>query len=275
MNALTAWHEINRGTSDEVVLASDFDLPGRPEARFTDLAERLDPAVALWVTDAHAVVSSFEDSVDTYVKQWVDEVEASGKRVRGVLGFCGGSLYAAAIAAEVERRRGELPPTVLFDPERSTSLGMYFQFAKAVEQLAPALSQARFGLAVEAGQRAQRGSASLAELAARLFEVFGGVSDEAFTRLGVTAERRAEFVRSVRVFLSYMAVADQVDPADVWRRSTAISSVTPTSGLNGLRALDPRAADGLVAEEVRSADRHVDLLRSAEVARTVSAVLAR
>ncbi|NRQ39369.1 hypothetical protein HII36_47235 [Nonomuraea sp. NN258] len=273
MNPTETWREIAADHSGEIVLAADFDVAGRPEARFADLAPLLAPRHTVWVTDPWAVADAPGDRADSYVKRWVDEVDASGRPVRAVLGFCGGAVYAAAIADELERRHGRSPRILLFDPERPTALGMYFQFCKALDQLAPALGPAEIGRAQEAAQYEQVLAADLTDYATALLRIFLERGREAFDRLDLSEAHRAEFTGAVRIFLAFMAAAEQVDHGPAWRRATAISSSTPTSGLNGHRLLNPGQAAGLVGTEVRCQVPHVDLLRSATTADLVSGLL--
>lgn len=273
MSTLHTWHELSTDGTDEVVLAADFDLAGRKEARFVELVPLLEKGFTVWMTDPRAVASEPGDDAESSVKQWVDEVEAHGKTVLAMLGFCGGSMYAGAIAEEVERRQGDFPLTLLFDPERPSALGMFLQFRKALDLMAPALTPAQLGTAQDAGQRAQYGSANLTELATKLLEIFHAIGRIAFDRLGIDEVHQAEFTATVRIFLAYMAAAEQLDPDPAWRRATAISSATPTSGLNGVRTLNPGMVIDTVATELRFDVAHVDLLRTREVAQAVSRLI--
>src|SRR5438477_56086 len=48
-------------------------------------------------------------------ERWLDGIRASGLRVRALLGFCGGGVYAA-VMADVIARWQDRPHLVLFDP---------------------------------------------------------------------------------------------------------------------------------------------------------------
>ncbi|MFJ2774383.1 hypothetical protein [Streptomyces sp. NPDC087300] len=272
MSSLTTWKQLSDGT-DDVVLAVDFDATGRIEARFTDFVQLLRPGGTVWETRPQAISARPDLPAETYVKQWVDEVADSGRTVRGVLAFCAGSVYAAAIAAEIEKAQGTFPVTVLFDPERATAANLYWQFHKAVGQMVTTLGESEVGQAQDAGQRAQEQCTSLTELAHQLLPLYESVADSACAKLGLDERRCAEMSETAGAFLSYLSIAEQIDPTQVWRRCTAITSHTPTSGLNGFRMLNPGRDARIVAHEYRFETPHTELLRSSDVARAVSRLL--
>ncbi|MEH0554898.1 hypothetical protein [Streptomyces sp. B21-101] len=274
MNTLTTWKQLSSGAADEVVLAVDFDATGRGEARFSDFVPLLEPGHTVWETLPQAVASRPDLPADAYIKQWVDEVATGGKHVRAILAFCAGGTYAAALAEEIERLQGHFPQTVLFDPERAAAAPMYWQFHKAVGQMESTLGAAEVGPVQDAAQRAQEECTSLTDLARRLLLLYHGIAQKACAKLGLDERRRAEMVETAGGFLSYLSTAEQIDPTAVWKKCTAITSATPTSGLNGFRMLNPDHGDDLVAEEIFFTVPHVEILSTPEIARTVSRLLA-
>jgi hypothetical protein len=272
-HAPSTWNVLTDDDPASVVLAVDFDATSRAEARFTDFVGHLGAGLTVWETIPQAVATRPDLPADAYIKSWVDEIKASGRTVRAVLGFCAGSVYAAAIAEEIEKWRGAFPLTVLFDPERASAASMYWQFHKAVDQMTPTVGAARTGAAQDAGQRAQEDSHDLADLARRLLVLYHSVATKAFDKLGIDSARRAELTETAGAFLSYLATAEQIEPMPAWRRSTVITSATPTSGLNALRALDPGQFDEVAAEELRFDVAHVDLLRTPDIAQAVARMI--
>ncbi|MGN5635946.1 hypothetical protein [Streptomyces sp. AC154] len=264
------WNVLTDDDPASVVLAVDFDATGRAEARFTDFVGHIGAGLTVWETIPQAVATRPDLPADAYVKQWMDEIKASGRQVRAVLGFCAGSVYAAAIAEEIEAWRGSFPLTILFDPERASAASMYWQFHKAVGQMTQTVGPAETGRAQDAGQRAQEDCRDLTDLARRLLVLYHTVATKAFDKLGLDSVRRAELTETAGAFLSYLATAEQIEPMPAWRRSTVITSATPTSGLNALRALNPGQFDEVAAEEVRFDVAHVDLLRTPDIARIVA-----
>jgi len=272
-NQPTTWNVLTDDDPASVVLAVDFDATGRAEARFTDFVGHLGEGLTVWETVPQAVATRPDLPADAYVKQWVDEIRGSGRTIRAVLGFCAGSVYAAAIAEEIEAWQGTFPLTVLFDPERASAASMYWQFHKAVGQMTPTVGPVETGSAQDAGQRAQEDSRNLADLARRLLMIYHSVATKAFDKLGLDAARRAELTETAGAFLSYLATAEQIEPMPAWRRSTVITSATPTSGLNALRTLNPGQFDEVAAEELRFDAAHVDLLRTAEIGQAVARLI--
>ncbi|MFJ9567920.1 hypothetical protein ACIRQQ_48900 [Streptomyces fuscichromogenes] len=272
-HAPSTWNVLTEDDPTSVVLACDFDATGRAEARFTDFVAHLGTGLTVWETVPQAVATRPDLPAEAYVKQWTDEVRASGRRVRAVLGFCAGSVYAAAVAREIEALQGGFPLTVLFDPERASAASMYWQFHKAVGQMAPTVGAAETGFAQDAGQRAQEDSRDLADLARQLLVLYHAVAAKAFDKLGIDAARRSELTETAGAFLSYLATAEQIEPMPVWGRSTVITSATPTSGLNALRALNPGRYDEVAAQELRFDVAHVDLLRTPAIGTAVAALI--
>ncbi|MFF4085186.1 hypothetical protein ACFYZN_38150 [Streptomyces sp. NPDC001777] len=274
MNTFTTWKELSKGDDDEVVLAVDFDATGRHEARFSDFVPLMDPGHTVLETLPQAVASSPDTPAGAYIKQWADEIAASGKRVRAILAFCAGATYAAALAEEIEKTQGTFPQTILFDPERAASAPMYWQFHKAVGQMEAVLGAAEVGRVQDAAQRATEECESLTDLARRLLLLYHSLATTACEKLGLDERRRAEMTETAGGFLSYLSTAEQIDPTAVWKKCTAITSNTPTSGLNGFRTLNPGHDADLVAEEIHFDVPHVEILSTPDIARTVSGLLA-
>ncbi|MCT2548658.1 hypothetical protein ACGF8B_41825 [Streptomyces sp. NPDC047917] len=274
MNTFTTWKELSKGDGDEVVLAVDFDATGRGEARFSDFVPLMDPGHTVLETLPQAVASSPDTPADAYIKQWVDEIRASGKRVRAILAFCAGATYAAAMAVEIEKTQGNFPQTILFDPERAAAAPMYWQFHKAVGQMEAVLGAAEVGPVQDAAQRATEECTSLTDLARRLLLLYHTLARTACEKLGLDERRRAEMTETAGGFLAYLSTAEQIDPTAAWKKCTAITSNTPTSGLNGFRALNPGHDADLVAEEIHFDVPHVEILSTPDIARTVSGLLA-
>jgi hypothetical protein len=268
MPKLRTWRDFSEGNTGEVVLAIDFDATGRPEARFADLAERLGAGFTIWETLPAAVAASDGEG---YVKQWADEVQATGRPVRAVLGFCAGAAFAPFLADRIAEGQHR-PPLLLFDPEIVTPLSLYWQYAKVIEIAATTLTPAEVAQAQDAGRAAQQRTPDLNELAALLLGHFETYAKVAFDRMGLSSEHAGELMVTFAAFVNYLTAAGGLDPVPEWRTATVLSSTSPTSGLNGLRAIDPSTGD-VAAEEIRFDLAHADLLRDDDVVRTVRNLL--
>lgn len=88
--------------------------------------------------------------------------------------------------------------------------------------------------------------------------------------MGLDAKRSEEFVATFGLFLHFFVRGSDLDPAHGWKSLTAMTSATPTSGLNPLSEAD--RADR-VAKEIRFPVEHADLLRTPDVATTVTGLL--
>ncbi|GAA0401753.1 hypothetical protein [Streptomyces luteireticuli] len=269
----TSWNIVTSADSNEVVIAADFPATGRPEAQFTDLAPLLGDSRSFWQTVPPVV--SPEDAVSgaDYIARWGAELADSGLVVRGVLGFCVGGVYAAALADEAARRQERPPVLVLFDPEQATVPTLYWQFEKLLGNLATVLSAEEITRVRDTSLALmQEHGEDVGGYAAGLHRVFRSVAVDAFGRLGLDAERTEEMIGLFSSFISYLSVAARLDVRDTWRRATAVSSSSPRSGLNADRS--PEGGDSpLVAREIRFDTEHAQLLRSDAVAATVRELL--
>jgi hypothetical protein len=270
MAELKTWRELVGGKTDDVILAIDFDATGRPEARFTDLAERLGPSFTIWETLPAQVGATDGEG---YIKQWADEVRSTGRHVRAVLGFCAGAAFAPSMSARIGTWQ-ETPPLILFDPEIVTPITLYWQYVKVVELAATSLTPGELDEARETGRLAQQLVSNLDQLAAELLKTFQKFAGIAFERMGLNAEKSAELMDTFAGFVGYLAAAGQLEPIPDWRTATVLASTSPTSGLNGLRAIDPTLGDDVAAREIRFELEHAELLRDDQVIKTVRELLA-
>ncbi|MEV5989679.1 hypothetical protein AB0L85_32870 [Streptomyces sp. NPDC052051] len=263
---ISTWRELTGGNPEEIVLAVDFDATGRPEARFTDLAQRLGPDFTVWETAPQGMEAEAGPDGESYVKRWAEAARADGRTVRAVLGFCAGGVFAPFLADRIAEWQ-ERPKLLLFDPETVTPMTMYWQFAKVVELAAPTLTAAELAEAQDAGRRAQEELRSLDALSAELLTIFRRVGELAFPRLGLDATSSGELMATFSSFIGYLGAAGSLDPLAGWRTATVLASTTPTSGLNGYRQIHPDAGQDLVAREIRVETEHGNLLGNDEVAK--------
>jgi hypothetical protein len=132
-----------------------------------------------------------------------------------------------------------------------------------MKALAAVASEAELAPAREAAARlAGAGASDLRALGGELSLMYQETSGPALARLGLKPEYRAALAASFRSLMSYLASAGDVRPGPGWAAATAIVSATA-----------PGRPDG-VAREVPVCAPHADLLRSPEVARLVSELLA-
>jgi hypothetical protein len=262
---MPAAHNVLRtGTSSDLVISADFPATGRTVASFSALFAGPDaplPAATVWETAPPPVGGEVGMSGADHVDRWLGDI-ADPDRVRAVVGFCVGAVYAAALAERLGPA-GRVP-LVLFDPERPDPDLLLRHYNGVVEGLAAFCSADEQAAALDAGRRARREHEDMAKLAAVLGELFAEHGAPPLRRTGLDERRREELAGTFSAFIGYLVAAAELDPVPAWRRATAVSSSTLHSGLNPLRPAD-RAT--LVARELRFGIPHTDLLRDREVAR--------
>ncbi|MCX2729171.1 hypothetical protein OOZ19_02870 [Saccharopolyspora sp. NFXS83] len=259
----------------DVVLAADFPVTGRNEGGFAELAPGLRPDCALWQTVAPQRTPDAEYSPADYLEPWLAEVRASGRAVRAVLGYCAGSVFAGALAAELARSQEIAPQVIVFDPELVDVPTVHLQFGRVIGNMTSVLSEREVEeLSRTAQGLAESPGADPAGFAGALFAAFRPVGAAAFTRAGLGEDYADELVGLVGSFLSYLGVAARLDPRPGWERATVITSASTGSGLNRMRATEG-IAPIKIADELRFDVEHRDLLRAPGTAEAVAGLLER
>jgi hypothetical protein len=268
-----SWLVVREANSTDLLLAADFPITGRREAGIAELAGHLNPAYSLWQIAPPAVPPDSEITAEEYLGPWLADVADSALSVRAVLGYCAGAGYAAELAARIARQQDTAPQIVLFDPELVDATTIYVQFGRVVANMAMLLNTDETAeLRARANQLFEKADGNVRGLASALFHMLEVVAARVFERAGLDAEYSTQLIGLIGSFMSYLGVAEQLGGVDSWSRATAISSASPTSGLNRLRAAGRDA--NLVAREIRFDVEHGDLLRSDGVAAAINALLA-
>jgi hypothetical protein len=272
----SSWNILSEGDSGELVIAVDFPASGRLQADFDELASKLAGGHTFWRTAASPTGLLTDITADEYIKPWLDEVKASGKPVRGVLGYCVGSVYAALLAERIADIQDEAPALILFDPELTHPDTVYWQFYMVVESLRQVLSPEEAEQLRAAGRSALEEAAGIDELARILIGRFKEAVDIACTRIGLGPEFVEELLEMFGAFLTYLSVAQQVDALPRWAQATALQSAAVDNGLNRVRNTILKTQDKLVAEEIVFAGvEHADLLRTDDVAKATAELLSK
>jgi hypothetical protein len=259
--------------SDPLVLTVDFDASGRMEARFSDLVPNLKPGHRIWETVPPAEDGEAARSGPGYVEHWLRPVERERPRVAAVMGFCAGSVYAAALAERIAGWQEE-PTLVLIDPELSTPQTLMWQFQKVVGFLASGLTEPEMEAAAARGQHLYDNAADVHALKAGLVALMREAGEPALIRAGLDETRRAELIGVFGSFLQYLAAAGDLDPRPRWRSAVALCSGSPLSGMNAMRASGLGADQVGVAREIDFAVEHAVMLADHGVAAAVSELLA-
>ncbi|MFF7082608.1 hypothetical protein [Streptomyces lavendulae] len=268
-----AWKVLSAGDRSGLVLAVDFDVTGRPEARFSDLAPRLKTDAGIWESLPPAAGTEAGMTGEAYLDRWHHGLDGQLPEVRAVFGYCVGGVYAAELAARIGRVQQRSPLVVLFDPEPATAPTLYWQFHKVMEFMRSVATDEEVTRAQEAGRLAESGATDLGALSERLVDLFRQTGEVAFARAGLDEIRRAELFATFSSFMTYLSAAGRFDALARWSSAVAITSASPTSGLNGIRTHLAADEQELVAREIRVQVEHAELLRSDEVASVVNDLL--
>lgn len=274
MNGSEAWKVLADGTeSDGIVIAVDFDTTGRPEARFTDLVANLKTDLGVRETIPPERGTEFARTGAGHVDFWASRIEAEQRPVRAVFGYCAGAVFAAPLAERIAERQGGEPLLVLFDPEVSVPQTLLWQFHKVVGLMGSVATAEEIETVREAGARVYEKDPTIGALRDGLIALVREIGEPAFTRAGLGPSRRAELFDAFDSFMGFLAAAAEIDPFARWRSAIAISSASPTSGLNGIRASGVGADRVSVAREIRFDVEHATMLADAEIAAAVTELL--
>jgi hypothetical protein len=256
---MVSWQPISQA-SGNLILAVDFNDSGREEAGFADLAALLNPRRTIWETEQPPAGTDLSTGKD-YVAWWLADLLCQDSAIDAVLGYCVGSIFAAAIASEIASRQGRIPLLVLFDPEPPTRDSLLRDFDSAIEQLSPMLAdQERLRLHT-AARLALDSSPDFAAFCSALVDSFSAGVSSAFEGLKVGPELTAKLTGSFSSFISYVNAAYQLAVPEMWPNATAIISRTPRDWVD------------LPSEQFRFDVDSADILRDAGAARAISGVL--
>jgi hypothetical protein len=261
MEKLESWKVLTAGSRPDLVLAVDYSSTGRRESGFPDLAEDLDRSYPLWETAQPPLGAEATMSAQDYIDRWVDEARATGRPVRAVLGYCVGSVFAGAIAAEIARWQPTPPLLVVFDPSVPISSNLMLDFDNVLTHYAGILGADQVAQAQESARGAYAANDDFQWLSARYAEIFREVVVTAFDREGLEPEHATELADTFLSFIGYLNAARPLDPKPWWANGIAVSAVPPTEHAQ------------FAGRQINLDVPHVNILRGAEVARIVSDLL--
>lgn len=262
MPDLACWEVISGADSGRVVLGVDFPA-ARRRAGFAELSARIGSRYRFLQTRPPAARLVQRPRGEAYVGRWVESICKESHQVLAVLGYCVGSLYAAAIAAGIARRQ-PMPKVILFDPQFASSKYLAREFLREIDAISSLLSDQEIEHTRKAAAEISGPAAcDLADAAAEMAGIYWELTSLAFERVGIGSAHNDRFIAPVCSYISWLSAAGKIDPSSVWKRSTAIVS----SDYAGL-APENRAGsgDGAIGQQIRFDVGHDDLLRSDSVA---------
>ena len=184
-----------------------------------------------------------------------------------MLGYRIGSVYAAAIAEGISRWQ-PMPKIILFDPQFSSIELLGHEFHREISSISSLLGDDEIEHARKAAAEISGAvTGDVANVAAEIVASYLEVITAPFERAGLGDARSNKFTVSFESYMSWLSVADQIDPGQAWKRSTGIAS----SAYADMPARAHLADDDpcLIGQMILFDVDHADLLRSDCVAQAV------
>jgi hypothetical protein len=269
MSQAGSWNEISEADSNRVILAVDFPAPGRVEGNFADLAAKLGPGYRFLSTVPPPGASPEQRiTAEAYTRQWIQDIRRHGWQVVAVLGYCVGSVYAAAIVESISEWQDTAPKSMLFDPTWVTASMVPLEARKIISKFGALLSEDEVELARNRTEELlESESGDVADAAIACVGLYREIGSTLFGRLGLDSVRRDEIIRLFESYMSWASVAGQIDPRRVWKCSTAILSAEYANEASS--AGGANTSNGIFANEIILDVSHSDLLGSDYAAKAV------
>jgi hypothetical protein len=201
-----AWTRISAGQG-ATVLAVDFDLTGRREATFRDLARRLPAELTLWQSTPPRDSYWSAIPADRYLRHWGDRPGDGRQPVLAVIGYCAGSVFARAIAADLATRQDRPPALVLFDPGVPSALTLNRDFGTIVGSFTALSQDEHRSLSEDLLRLREQAGDDFDELSAGCLRLYRKAGVIAFERLGIDRDTAVELVALFGAYVSYLAAA--------------------------------------------------------------------
>lgn len=256
------WDVIFDAESDQLILCVDFPVAGRREAGFAELAAKIGVRYRFLQAKPPSSAPGPGASGAAHVRRWIDEIQ--GRPVAAVFGHRVGSVYATALADGISQWQ-RAPRLILFNPQSASAKLLGYELHREIKAISPLLSDdeiERTGkLAAEITQSA---ASDVAVAAATATGIYWEISSLAYDRVGIGgAYCRKSFI-PFKSYMSLVSAADEIDPSQAWKGSTAIVSI-----------VSPPVDDtcGTVGNRILFDVSHADLLRSDSVAKKVLELL--
>ena len=199
---LTNWRQLSDRGPD---LVPCLDFPGaRAAAGFAELAAGV-PVDACFLHIGQAGADPLAACVD----RWADELLATGRPVRAVLGYCAGAAMATRLADAIAAI-GPPPMVVLFDAVSTTNGSLASQFMSALESNARHLTPDELADArALSEQLVETYPDDLPKIAAALTDRYDRLIRAVADRLSVHEFLRQELTGAFTAYLDYLLLASE------------------------------------------------------------------
>ncbi len=199
---LTNWRQLSDRGPD---LIPCLDFPGtRAAAGFAELAAGV-PVDACFLHVSQAGAGPLAACVD----RWADELLATGRPVRAVLGYCAGAALATRLADAIAVT-GPPPMVVLFDAVSTTNGSLASQFMSALESSARHLTAGELADARGLSEQlVETYPDDLPRIAAALTDRYDRLIRAVAGRLSVHESIRQELTSAFTAYLDYLVLASE------------------------------------------------------------------
>jgi hypothetical protein len=249
-----AWIQLSSGNATSVFLAFDFDLTSRSEATFRDLV-RMFPA-PLTVLQATQPPESFSTALPAarYLDWWREGIACVDVRISAILGYCAGSVFASAMADELEVCQEARPTVVLFNPGKPTVVTLERDFRAIIAGMSSLTATEQAAAYQEVSILVQGSYAEFPRTADEMMLIYARLCKMVFARLNIHDDAGEALLGVFRSYLSYLSAARQLKCGVAWPAAVALNSSERDEDTNFTRSKIPFPVS-------RS-----DLLRTREVA---------
>jgi hypothetical protein len=266
------WSVVSTAESNRIILAVDFPAAGRNEAGFDDLTAKMGSgwsAFGVRQTVPPPVRLVERPSGEFYTEHWMQGAEWSKYEVVAVFGYCVGSVYAAEIAQRLTQWQVE-PEVILFDPQLTDSALLAAEMHKMIGMAGPIFSAEQAGEARDRATRIVEAHGDhLFDAALEIVDLYREMATIAFRKIGLNDARRDEVVQLFESYMTWLSAAAQVDPSEVWKRATAITSSDyaimenrgDTTVLNATKVIGRRFPLEIGHADLMRSDQAVRILR--------------
>lgn len=263
----SSWDVIFGARCGQVVLSVAFPDARRHDADFAELASRIGVGYRFLQTKPPTVRPGQRFSGAAYVGPWVEGIQQDRDPVLAVLGYGVGSVYAAAIAAGISRWQ-QAPKIILFDPQFASVRLLSLEFHREISAISSFLSDREIErIRNAAATISESASGDVGDVAAEMIEAYWKISSAAYERVGLGDARGNQIITSFESWMSWISVADQINPCRAWRSSTAIVS-SDYAGLPNKKSVAD-CSSGLIGRRIPFNVGHANLLQSDSVAEAV------
>jgi hypothetical protein len=199
---LTNWRQLSDRGPD---LVPCLDFPGgRAAAGFAELAA----GVPVDASFLHIGLAG-AGPLAACVGRWADELLATGRPVRAVLGYCAGTALATRLADAIAAT-GPPPMVVLFDAMPTTGGSLASQFVSVLESSARHLTAGELADAHGLSEQlVQAYPDDLPQIAAALTDRYDQLMHAVADRLSVHESLRQELTGTFTAYLNYLLLASE------------------------------------------------------------------